>query len=214
MESVSLPTLRRLPKYLMLLQSLEQQRVIYVSTTLIAHELGIEAIQVRKDLEVTGVVGKPKVGFVVSDLIQGIIRFLNWDNRREAFLIGVGALGSAILGYQGFREFGLDIIAGFDNDPRKIGKTIHGIEILDIVKLGNLIERMKVRLAVLTVPAAFAPEIAGIMIFSGIKAIWNFAPCHIKAREGVVIENVSLSQSLGVLTHRLSKMEQNYSEVI
>ncbi len=214
MESVSLPTLRRLPKYLMLLQILEQQNVIYVSTTLIANELGIESIQVRKDLEVTGVIGKPKLGFIVSDLIQGIIRFLNWDNRRDAFLVGVGALGSAILGYKGFREYGLDIIAAFDNDPGKIGKIIHETEILDIAKLANLIERMKVRLAVLTVPAAFAPEISDTMISAGIKAIWNFAPCHIKARPGIVIENVSLSQSLGVLTHRLSKMEQNYSEVI
>lgn len=214
MESVSLPTLRRLPKYLMLLQNLEQQRVIYVSTTLIANELGLESIQVRKDLEVIGVTGKPKIGFVVSDLIEGIIRFLNWDNRRDAFMVGVGALGSAILGYQGFRDIGLDIIAGFDSDPLKIGKVIHGIKILDIAKLANLTNRMKVRLAVLTVPAAYAPQIADTMISAGIKGIWNFAPCHIKARPGVVIENVSLSQSLGVLTHRLSKMEQNYSEVI
>lgn len=112
--SASLPTLRRLPRYIHVLKKLKKEDVKYVSATLIAKELGIESIQLRKDLSITGVVGKPKIGFNLDKLLTAIVNFLNWNNKEDAFLIGVGALGEAIIGYENFRNYGLNIVAAFD----------------------------------------------------------------------------------------------------
>ena len=138
------PTLRRFPQYIHLLKRLRKESTQYISSTTIADELELDSIQVRKDLAITGVVGKPKLGFDIDELISALSNILNWDNSTDAFLVGAGSLGSALLGYKNFNQYGLNIVAAFDNDPNKIGKTISGIEVLSIEKFGNMVERMKV----------------------------------------------------------------------
>jgi redox-sensing transcriptional repressor len=204
-KSVPEPTLRRLPKYIHLLKKLKKENVKYVSSNTIADELGLDSIQVRKDLSLTGIVGKPKLGFDLDELTQSLLHTLNWDNIKDAFLVGLGRLGSAILGYQTFRAYGLNIIAAFDNDPEKIGKTINGVEVLPVEKLPDMIRRMHINIGVITVPADDAQEIVDKMAEGGILAIWNFAPVHLKAPKEIIIENAQLSQSLGVLTHKLAE---------
>ncbi|MBL1211731.1 MAG: redox-sensing transcriptional repressor Rex [Ignavibacteriae bacterium] len=203
--SAPIPTIRRLPKYIHMLKRLKIENVLYVSATTIAHELKIEPILVRKDLSITGIIGKPKVGFEVEELIASITQFLNWNNTEDAFIIGVGALGEAILGYSGFKDYGLNIIAGFDIDKKKIGKKIFGVEILPLDSLEDLIKRMHINIGVLTVPASESQEICDSMVSSGIKAIWNFSPIALQVPDEVILENVHLSQSLAVLTHKLAK---------
>ncbi len=200
----SLPTLRRLPKYIHLLKKMKQNNVKYVSATLIARELEIEAIQVRKDLSITGIVGKPKIGFGLNELILGIEKFLNWNIKEDAVLIGVGALGKAIIGYENFKNYGLNIIVAFDNDEKKIGSKVLNVKVLAIEKLRGLVEKKKIKIAVITTPASVAQEICDILIKAGIKAIWNFSPVSLKASNNVIIESVHLSQSLAVLTHKLA----------
>ena len=212
-KGVPEPTLRRFPKYIQLLKRLQMENVRFISSNTIADELGLDSIQVRKDLSLTGIIGKPKLGFDCEELLRALFHTLNWDNIHDAFIVGAGSLGNAILGYQTFRLYGLNIIAAFDNDPEKIGKRINGVEIFPVEKLYAMIERMHVNIAVLTIPHEEAPAIAEKMIEAGISAIWNFAPVHIKAPKDVIIENASLAQSLGVLTHKLAeKLKVNFDQ--
>jgi len=202
--SVPLPTIRRLPMYFSLLQRAAQENQTAVSSSQLAGALGLEAIQVRKDLESIGVTGQPRVGFPVAELIQAIERFLGWDNVTDAFIIGAGHLGTALAGYRGFEKHGLNVVALFDNDPRKVGQTIHGKEVLHVDKLDNLANRLHVHIAILTVPAEVAASIAQLAIDAGIQAIWNFTPAKLIVPEGIILERVDLAASLAVLSSRLA----------
>ncbi len=206
------PTLRRLPKYLQLLALLKEQNIEEVSSTVIANELGLDPTQVRKDIQYTGIEGKPKTGFITTELIKSIRSFLNWDNITDAFLVGAGSLGTAMLGYDRFKQHGVNFVAAFDNDPAKIGEFIHGVPVLSTDKLTNLTSRMKVHIGVLTVPAPAAQALANMMIEGGIQAIWNFAPTHIKVPENIIVENAQLSHSLAVITRKLTEYNFNLGD--
>jgi len=210
MKVVPVPTLKRLPSYLYLLKNFKKQGRDVISCTHIAAELKFDPTQVRKDLEWTGIIGKPKIGYVTDLLIDAIEEFLGWKNTTDAFLIGAGNLGAAILGYEQFKTHGMNIIAVFDNDPAKIGTVIHGTEVLNIEKLSDLVRRMHIHIGIITVPAAVAQNIADTLIEAGILAIWNFAPVMLKHPDNIIVENVHLSMSLAVLTNGLSrKMKGN-----
>ncbi len=200
------PTLRRLPTYHHYLKQLEAKGRDFVSCTHIANELRLDPTQVRKDIEVTGIVGKSKVGYDVPNLIRAIEEFLGWNNTSDAFLAGVGSMGTALLGYEGFRNYGLNIVAAFDTNPDKVGTSVHGKEVLPIEKLPDLARRMHVLIGILTVPADAAQKVADLMIQGGIKAIWNFAPTALNIPEETVLENVHLSSSLAVLSNRLAQL--------
>ena len=175
MVSVPLPTLRRLPGYHHYLVGLREAGRARVSCTAIAADLHLGSTQVRKDLEAAGIVGRPKVGYDLRELIASIEAFLGWNDYRRAFIAGVGDLGSALLGYPGFAQYGLDIIAGFDVDPGKVGTEIHGKPVLPIAKLAELPARMGINIGIIAVPAPAAQQVADLMTSGGITAIWNFA---------------------------------------
>lgn len=202
---IPLPSLRRLPTYLYYLKKLAAQGREVVSCTRIAAEFGQDPTQVRKDLAGTGITGKPKVGYPVAELIRAIEHFLGWDNRTDAFLAGAGNLGSALMGYQGFAEHGLNIVAAFDTDPAKVGTSIHGKPVMDLEKLPALAERMKIRLGIIAVPVAAAQGVADLMVRGGIQAIWNFSPAAITIPPQVIIEREDLSSGLAVLSRRLTQ---------
>lgn len=199
-----LPTVRRLPAYLSLLRRLKAEGCEVVSGTRVADELGLEPIQVRKDLAYTGIVGKPGVGFEVVTLIQKIEAFLGWDNATDAFLVGAGSLGTALMGYEGFQKYGLNIVAAFDNNPAKVGRNVHGKQVLPMDKLANLIQRMHVHLAIIAVPSEAAQQVADQMVEAGVKAIWNFAPTSLKVPPTVIVQNAELSSELAVLSVMLA----------
>ena len=197
------PSIRRLPRYLELVQAARAAGQDAISTTTIAEALGQTAIQVRKDLAITGITGRPRVGYAVDELIVAIRTFLGWDNAAEAFLVGAGHLGLALLGYDGFAEHGLRIVAAFDSDRRKIGAKHHGYQIQDVARIGQLAGRMQVRIAVLTVPRAHAQATADALVVAGIRGIWNFADPRLRLPAHVVVETVQLSASLAMLSSRL-----------
>jgi redox-sensing transcriptional repressor len=201
--TVSVPTLRRLPVYHDYLKRLWQNKIPSVSCTQIAEALNLVAIQVRKDLQVLQLEGKPKVGFVIPELMRAIEDFLGWNNTADAFLVGAGNLGAALLGYRGFQEFGLNIVAGFDVDPAKVGKEIKGKKILPIQKLPDLVRRMSVKIGILTAPASEAQVLADVMVQAGIRAIWNFAPVHVHVPSHIIVQHENLASSLAVLSSKL-----------
>ncbi|KUG25968.1 redox-sensitive transcriptional regulator (at-rich dna-binding protein) [hydrocarbon metagenome] len=201
------PTMRRLPHYLHFLRRQLDNGVEKISSTIIADALSLDSTQVRKDLEYTGVKGKPKTGFFVKELINAILEFLTWTTRRDAFVVGTGNLGSAMLGYKRFRDYGLHFVAAFDSDESKIGTKIYDTPIFSIDKIPSMAQQMRITVGVLTVPAQAAQEVADLLIKGGIKAIWNFAPTYIKAPKNVVIENHQFTESLAALTRKLVEVD-------
>jgi len=202
-RAVSEATLRRLPLYHRFVKELAQIGNLVVSCTQIGAALDLDSTQVRKDIEATGIVGRPRVGYGVPDLIAAIERFLGWDNATDAFLVGAGHLGAALLGYRRFEECGLKIIAAFDTDARKAGTEIHGKKILPLDKLPDLMERMKIRIAIIAVPAAAAQGVADLLVDGGVRAVWNFAPVRLALPQDVIVHNEDLYCSLAALSQKL-----------
>lgn len=202
-KTAGVPTLKRLPLYLRLLRQMKEAGEEYASGAVVAKELGIDPIVVRKDLAITGAVGRPRLGFQMDEIITAIEDFLGWSNTSDAFLAGVGNLGAALLGYQGFEQQGMRIVAAFDADPAVIGQKIHGKTILDIKKLPSLAKRMHVQIGIITATASVAQGIADVMVAGGIRGIWNFTPAKLTVPDHVTLQREDLASSLAVLSHRL-----------
>ena len=207
------PSVQRLPVYLRLLKEARRHGDDVVSCTRIAEEFGQRSVQVRKDLAITGVSGRPKVGYRVDELIEAIERFLGWDVKTTAFLVGAGNLGRAILNYDGFVEHGLDVVAAFDANPALYGQTINGRLVHSLDQIAPMAERLRreqgrvVEMGVITVPARAAQTVADKLVAIGVRAIWNYAPVQLDLPRDVVYEEVKLSASFAVLTNRLRRRD-------
>jgi redox-sensing transcriptional repressor len=193
------PSVRRLPSYLHIIRQFHQEGGEYISGTLIAQELNLEPIQVRKDLAITGITGKPKKGYPVEALINAIEQFLGWNVPRNAVLVGVGNLGAALLGYPEFQRHGLNILAAFDKDPGKIGAVIHGVSVLPVDTMEIQIRNFGVKTAILTVPSPFAQETADLLIKAGVEGIWNFTNVKLKVPDNVAVQKEDLSSGYAML---------------
>ncbi len=203
---IPLPTIRRFPAYLRLLKAYEIKREYWVSATKLAVDLNLKPIQVRKDMSCTGVEGKPKVGFKIHDLIHAIEHHLGWDNTSDAILVGAGNLGHALIGYKGFENYGLHIMAVFDSDENKIGSRVCGITVLPMNQLKYTIERLGIHIAIITVPAEAAQEVADQLVVSGIKGVWNFAPKNLHLPEHIIVQRTDLATSFAELSSRIKKV--------
>lgn len=203
-----LSCVKRLPSYLQLLRVLQAEGHEFVSGTVLASVHALEPVIVRKDLAITGIRGIPRIGFRVNELIPAIERFLGWDNQTKAILVGVGNLGAALLGYRGFADFGFQIVAAFDTDPRKVGRWVHACKVMPPDKMGRLVKRSDVALGVLTVPGAVAQEAADVMVRAGIRGIWNFTPVKLRVPDGVATEKEDLAEGLAVLSRRLRALSR------
>ncbi len=203
LDSVPAPTLRRFPNYLTLLKQHLQDGQSHISCTHIAQDLDMTAIRVRKDLEMTGVVGRPRVGYPILPLVEAIEQLLGWNEPSRAILVGAGNLGSAIIGYAPLGQMGLKIMGIFDNDAHKIGTRIQGQTVLTTEQMPEMIRNHSIDIGILTVPEKVAQEVADSMVSAGLSAIWAFTPRPITVPEGVVVERVQLAASLAVLMGRM-----------
>jgi redox-sensing transcriptional repressor len=194
-----------MPTYLSLLKGKRESGTVYVSAGSISAELGLVEIQVRKDLAAVSDGGRPKVGYVVADLILDIEKALGYNNINDAVLVGAGKLGKALLAYDGFREYGLNIVAAFDADPSVCGADGSGKPILPVEKLKKLCQRLKVHIGIITVPASAAQAVCDMLVDSGVVAVWNFAPAHLRANDGILIKSENMAASLAVLSNHLSE---------
>lgn len=175
-----------------------------MSCSVIGRDLNCIPVQIRKDLQYTGIAGKPKTGYSVQELIRTIEAFLGWNNVNEAFLVGAGNLGTALLGHERFTKFGLRIVAAFDANPAKIGERIHDRVVLPLEKMADLAQRMSIHLGIITCPAEVAQGVADEMVKAGIQAIWNFAPVRLKVPELIFVHNEDLYSSLASLSWKLA----------
>jgi redox-sensing transcriptional repressor len=204
MEKIPTSTLKRLPQYLEVLKRLKKAGLKEVSATKISVFADIHQTLVRKDIAFTNI-SASKTGYKVVPLQNAIEGLLNWSDTSNSFLVGVGHLGSALLGYQEFSQRGLSIVAGFDNDPDKIGSKVHGVPVYSALDFTAMAQKEKVRIGIITVPPDSAQLIADIMVHSGIKAIWNFTPHKIIVPPEIIVEYVDMFASLAVLSRRLAE---------
>ena len=152
-----------------------------------------------------GVPGRPRRGYPAEKLRAAINRALGWDSATDAVLVGAGSLGSALLSYAGFKELNLAIVAAFDANARLGGSTIHGVKVRPLPEMARLVRRLKIHLAILTVPAAAAQACAETLVEAGVRGILNFSSAQLAVPEGVIVQNVDLAQPLAVLSHAIAR---------
>jgi len=198
--SASIPTIKRLPSYLQVVKRYKSEGFTVISGTVIAEELELEAIQVRKDLAVTGIVGKPRVGYPVVELISAIEKFLNWDKSCRAIVVGAGNLGSALMGYQELKDHGLTLVAAFDMSIDKIGPRDNAPTVYPMNEMPEIVAGKDAGLAIITVPPRVAQEVCDNLVEAGIKRIWNFTNVRLRVPEDVLVLREDLSSGYAVLT--------------
>ena len=210
-KKISKAVLKRLPGYLAYLKSLPETAPPNISATALANALGMGEVQVRKDLAMVSDGGRPKIGYQREGLIDDIEQFLGYDNTTDAVLIGAGKLGQALMGYKGFDEYGLNILAAFDAKP-KATHSEEGKPIYDVAKLESFCRSHKVLMGIITVPADSAQHVADQLIAGGIKGIWNFAPIHLDVPAGILVQNENMATSLAVLSVHLQAQTKEEKE--
>lgn len=201
-KEVSKSVLKRLPIYLAYLKGLPKDSAAYISATSLANALGMGEVQVRKDLAMVSDGGRPKLGYLRESLMDDISQFLGYDNTTDAILVGAGKLGQALLGYNGFEAYGLNILAAFDVAPTT-DRTEDGKPILPMEELEEFCRVNKVLMGIITVPASCAQEVCDKLISCGIKAIWTFAPVHLDVPANILVQNENMATSLAVLSMHL-----------
>lgn len=203
---LSLQAFQRMPYYLQYIKELYKEGETHVSSRLVALYFGFTEIQVRKDFAaVSSSAGLPKHGFDLKNLIADIEEVLGYRNTNEAVLVGAGAFGSAFFQFTGFKEYGLEIVAGFDINPELVGTEIHGTPIFHSSKISELCRRMKIHIGIITAPSEQAQEICDQLIAGGILAIWNFAPLHLTVPENILVQNENIAVSLALLSKHLQE---------
>ena len=210
-RTCSLQTLRRLPYYLYYLRNYDEE---YVSATTIARDFRLNEVQVRKDLAIVSKTGgSPRKGFNATELIRDLEDFLGYNNMNDAVIIGVGHLGKALINYSGFKDYGINIVMGFD----RIIKTemlIGNTAVFPMKRMKNLVQRLQIKLGIITVNQESAQPVCDQMIDAGIKAIWNFSPYMLKVPEDVLVQNENMAMSLAILSKHLNQEIEGEERVV
>ncbi len=188
--------LERVPTYIKYLRELQKEQVKTVSSARIANALGLVEIQVRKDLAKISGAGKPRVGYVLDELLEKLTECVGAGKTTNAILVGVGSMGKALLGFDGFAEYGINISAAFDSNESKLDADCN---IFPMTFMKNYCEMEQIRLGIITVPSRSAQVVCDQMVRCGITAILNFAPAKLSVCEGVIVKNENIASSLASL---------------
>jgi redox-sensing transcriptional repressor len=189
----------RLSVYLRCLQRLKANQIRTVSSEALAKAARVKSTQLRKDLTYFGQFGTRGLGYDVEQLSKMISDLLGTTSLQPVILVGVGNLGLALLTYRGFEQEGFETIAAFDADPRKREKT--NVPVYPMEKIPEIVAEHNVRMAMITVPAAAAQEVANALIDAGITGILNFAPIVLHVPDEVMVNNVNLAIELENLSY-------------
>lgn len=193
----------RLPVYLRALQQLSEKGILTTSSQELGEIIGISAAQIRKDISQFGEFGKQGTGYSVPFLIERLRDILRVDRVWEVVIVGMGDIGHALARYHGFANRGFHINMVFDNDPQKIGEKIGEYEILDTALLADKINQNKIKVAMLTVPAPAAQEMADQLVKAGVKAILNYAPISLNVPGNVRVQYIDPVTHLQRMTYYL-----------
>lgn len=201
-SKVSRSTISRIPLYLQCLKSREFTKNI--SATVIARELGLGDVQVRKDLSAVCGAGRPKTGYDTEELVASLERFLGYDQKSQVVLVGAGKLGRALLDYGGFREYGLEIGAAFDIAVRQMETSAAGKPIYPMEQLEEYIRQHQIKAAIIAVPSSQAQAVCDRLVANRIIGILSFAPCRLTVPDNVCLQKEDMALSLAFLNSRIN----------
>lgn len=204
MRKVADSTVRRLSLYLRYLEEFEHRGQATVSSEALATRGGTTSAQVRKDLSFFGSFGKRGLGYPVGELAKRLREILGLTRRYRLAVVGAGKIGSALVQYRGFRLRGFDIVAIFDTDAAKVGRTFDGLEVRDVRRLEEDLAAGPVDIGVIVVPGDHAQAVADRLVKCGVKAILNFAPAQLAVPDEVSLKNVNLALELEALSFALA----------
>ena len=193
----------RLPVYLRALQRLADKGIQTTSSQELGEIVGISAAQIRKDISQFGEFGKQGTGYSIPFLIERLRDILKVDRVWEVVVVGMGDIGHALAHYQGFANRGFHVKMVFDNDPKKIGQKIGEFEVYDTAALAEKIKQHKIKIAMITVPANVAQDVADQLVKAGVKAILNYAPISLNVPNGVHVQYIDPVTHLQRMTYYL-----------
>lgn len=210
-SKVSETVIRRLPIYHRYLTEIIDKDIERISSSELSRLTGFTASQIRQDLNNFGGFGQQGYGYNAIDLRSQIDKILGMDHTYNTIVIGAGSLGSAVSKYKDFRTSGFKIQALFDTNKALIGSSVEGIPVLDYENIREYISENKIDVGIVTVPKQSAMDVINLLIESGVKGIWNFAPIdvHVPEDSEVVIENIRLNDSLLKLSYYLKENHSN-----
>jgi len=193
----------RLPVYLRALQRLADKGIQTTSSQELGEIVGISAAQIRKDISQFGEFGKQGTGYSIPFLSERLRDILKVDRGWEVIIVGMGDMGHALARYNGFSNRGFHINMVFDNDPKKVGQKVGDLEILDTAGMAEKIKQHKIKVAMLTVPATAAQEVADQLVKAGVRAILNYAPISLNVSGGVHVQYIDPVTHLQRMTYYL-----------
>lgn len=202
-------TLGRLPRYLSYIRTEVQEG--FISAAAIARGLELGEVMVRKDLSLVCGLGRPKVGYETRVLTHALENALGVGKEEAAVLVGAGKLGKALLGYDGFRQYGLRVAAAFDADAAVSGALYHGNLIYSMDRLVPYCRENRIRIGIITVPPESAQQVADLLAEGGVTAIWSFAPTRLQVPEGISLQQEDLALSLAHL-RVLAREREDFEE--
>ena len=203
LETVPEATINRLSLYSRLLSTLESEGITVVSSKKLSDLSHFTATQIRRDLACFGQFGKRGIGYEVATLKRAIDGILGVHVRRKVVLVGVGNLGSALLGYRVLREHNFEIVAAFDTDSEKWGRIINDVRVQSPDELPQVVQSEQIEIGIITVPRYAAQRTLDLLISAGIQAVLNFAPARLTAPRHIKLRNVDLSIELEGLSYFL-----------
>jgi redox-sensing transcriptional repressor len=193
----------RLPVYLRALQRMSEKGIKTTSSQELGEHVGISAAQIRKDISQFGEFGKQGTGYSIAFLLDKLREILKVDRVWEVALVGAGDIGHALARYQGFTDRGFRIVCVFDNDATKVGSKVGGFSVEDMSKISDRVRECNIRVAMITVPAPAAQDVADTLVKAGIKAILNYAPISINVPNDVHVQYIDPASHLQRMTYYL-----------
>ncbi|NJC97803.1 MAG: redox-sensing transcriptional repressor Rex [Anaerolineales bacterium] len=193
----------RLPIYLRALQRLADQGIQNTSSQELGEIIGISAAQIRKDISQFGEFGKQGTGYSIPFLIERLREILKLNRVWDVIIVGMGDMGHALARYNGFVNRGFQVTMLFDNDPGKVGQVVNNIEIYSTTALVEKVRQNRIKVAMLTVPASAAQEVADQLVKAGVKAILNYAPIHLNVPADVRVQHIDPATHLQRMTYYL-----------
>ncbi|MCJ7435980.1 MAG: redox-sensing transcriptional repressor Rex, partial [Anaerolineales bacterium] len=193
----------RLPIYLRTLQRMSEMGMKTTSSQELGEHVGISAAQIRKDVSQFGEFGKQGTGYSIQFLMDKLREILKVDRTWDVIIVGAGDMGHALANFQGFSNRGFHVVLVFDNDKNKIGQKVGEFNVEDVVNMVEKIKAASVKVAILTVPASAAQEIADKLVQAGVKAILNYAPISLNVPSSVRVQYIDPSAHLQRMTYYL-----------
>lgn len=197
-------TISRLFVYLREISKLAELNIRTISSAELGERTNLSDAQVRRDLGYFGQFGVSGSGYDTGELKKALEKILGKTRTWNVAVVGAGHLGAALLAYSGFKNLGLEIVAAFDTDEKKIGKELGGTKVQSLDELPKTVGKKKVAIGIIAVPAQKAQEVADKLIGCGVECLLNFAPISLNVPENVKVKDVDLSRELETLSYYLA----------